>query len=126
ERNRRADLGARGVVKEGMKDDALLEETDAGIAGHEKEQRGEKRQRGQNNAADLELRPPDLSLTGHGRYRNSGKAGNRDQGTGWGIGISGIPSDSGIGDTQVQQFEFGTRARSVVIGADPCSLIPVP
>ena len=39
ERDGSADLDAGGVVKEGVDDDALLEEADAGGAGHEEEQR---------------------------------------------------------------------------------------
>ena len=73
---------AGGIVKEGVDDDALLEESDAGGAGHKEEQQAKEQRGDEDDAADLELRPPDLSLTGQAKppvgprfHRNSeGKA----------------------------------------------------
>jgi hypothetical protein len=45
-------------------DDALLKDSDTRCARHKEEQRGEKQARDEDDAADLELRPPNLSLTG--------------------------------------------------------------
>ncbi len=68
----RADFDAGGVVEERVDDDALLEEADAGAGGHEEEQGGEQQDRDQHDGADLELRPADLSLTGHGGMVSAG------------------------------------------------------
>src|SRR6185312_15925895 len=91
-----------------MNNDALLEEANAGGAGHEEEQRGEKQTGDQHDAADLQLRPPDLSLTGHGTYRNSGVKqvlgsrfqvlGSRFQVPGSGFQVLGVRSSSRFQD----------------------------